>query len=183
MAGPTAIGVVLAMLVDPAGKPVRGGSLMGQLYVSAGRVAVLRQPIAVALLGRASQALLVGSVLAVILNVFAWRSGAVIWAAVAAQGIYWLALPARRRALEPAPLSAAGLEEARRARRVAIDVPAGEILRIVPPEPPRKGFRRPARLELPGGALELWLSEAQFAAAAAALGRAGEGAEGAITPA
>jgi hypothetical protein len=170
---PEALGMVLAMLVDPAGKPVRGGSLMGQLHVSADEIAVVRQRTSAALLARLSTALLVGSVVAVIVNVLAWKSGAVLWAAVAAQGIYWLVLPARRRALEPEPLSAAGLEEARRARRVVIHVPAREIARIVPPGPPRKGFRAPARFELPGGALEIYLSDEQFRAAAAALGRAG----------
>jgi hypothetical protein len=58
----------------------------------------------------------------------------VIRAAVAAQGVCWLAPPARRRALEPEPL-------------------------------------------------EVHLSEVQFRAAAAALGRAGEGAARSITPA
>jgi len=170
---PVALGMVLAMLVDAAGKPVRGGSLKGQLHVSAGEVVVLRQRRSAELLGRITTALLVGSVLAVIVNVFTWKSASVLWAAVAAQGAYWLALPARRRALEPEALGAAGLEEARKAGRVAIQVPAGAILRAVPPEPPRRGFRRPARFELADGALEIYLSEPQFRAAASALGRAG----------
>lgn len=171
MRDPKALGMVLAMLVDPAGKPVRGGSLMGQLHVSPDGVAVLRQRRADALLGRAAQALLVGSVVAVIVNLFTWRSGAVLWAAVAAQGIYWLSLPRRRRALEPEPLSAAGLEEARRAGRVALQAPASDILRVRPPERPQRGFRRPARVELPAGALEIYLSDDQYRALAAALGR------------
>ena len=33
------------------------------------------------------------------------------------------------------------------------------------------GFRKPARFELPDGALEIYLSEEQFRAASAALGR------------
>jgi hypothetical protein len=170
---PKAIGMVLAMLVDPAGKTVRGSSLMGQLHVSTAAMTVVRQRTSAALLGRASQALLVGSVIAVIVNLFTWKSGAILWAAVAAQGLYWLLLPTRRRSLEPEPLSGAALEEARSAGRVVIHVPAAEIVRVVPPEKPEKGFRKPARFELPAGALEIYLSEEQFRSAAAALGRDG----------
>ena len=50
MNGPTALGMVLAMLVDPQGKPVRGGSGKGQLYASRGRA---RRPAADAPPGRA----------------------------------------------------------------------------------------------------------------------------------
>lgn len=171
MQDPKAIGMVLAMLVDRAGKTVRGSSLMGQLHVSTEAMAVVRQRTSAALLGRASQGLLVGSVIAVIVNLFTWKSGAILWAAVAAQGLYWLLLPTRRRSLEPEPLSAAALEDARKERRVVIDVPAGEILRVVPPQKPEKGFRKPARFELAAGALEIYLSDEQFRAAAAALGR------------
>jgi hypothetical protein len=170
---PKAIGMVLAMLVDPAGKPVRRASLMGQLHVSTEAVAVVRQRTSAAVLGRLSQALLAGSVIAVIANLFTWKSGAVLWAAVAAQGLYWLLLPTRRRSLEPEPLSAAALEEARKAGRVLIHVPAADVLRVVPPQKPEKGFRKPARFELASGALEVYLSEEQFRSAAAALGRDG----------
>jgi hypothetical protein len=168
---PKALGMVLAMLVDPAGKPVRGGSAKGQLYVSPDEIAVLRPKPAADLLDRASTGLLVGSVVAVLVNLFAWKSTAVVWVALAAQAIYWLALPARRRAMDPQPLDAAGLDAARRAGRAAIQVPAKAVLRTVAPEPPRKGFRKPARFELPDGALEIYLSEEQYRAAAAALGR------------
>lgn len=171
MQDPKAIGMVLAMLVDPAGKTVRDGSLMGQLHVSAEAVSIVRQRTSAALLGRASQALLVGSVIAVIVNLFTWKSSAVIWGAVVAQGLYWLLLPTRRRSLEPQPLSAAALEAARAEGRVVIHVPAGEILRVLPPQKPERGFRKPARLELAAGALEIYLSDEQFRAAAAALGR------------
>jgi hypothetical protein len=168
---PKALGMVLAMIVDPAGKPVRDGSAKGQLYVSGEEIVVLRPRPAADLLDRVSTALLVGSVLAVVVNVFAWRSTAVLWGAVAAQALYWLALPARRRGMEPQALTAAELEAARRARRVAIQVPAKAVLRAVAPEPPRTGFRKPARFELPDGALEIYLSEEQFRSVAAALGR------------
>lgn len=170
---PKPLGMVLAMLVDPAGKPVGGGSAKGQLYVSARELVVLRPPPAAELLGRVSSVLLIGSIAGVIVNLFTWRSPAVIWGAVAAQAIYWLMLPSRRRALEPVALSAGELDEARRAGRIAIQVPARAIVRAVPPEPPRSGFRRPARFELPDGALEVYLSEEQFRDAAAAIGQAG----------
>jgi hypothetical protein len=165
--------MVLAMVVDPAGKPARGGSAKGQLYVSRDEIAVVRPSARADLLHRVSLGLLVGSILAVLANVVLWRTLAVIWVAVAAQAIYWLALPARRRSMEPQPLGAAGLDAARRAGRVAIFVPAKTILRAVPPEPQRAGFRKPARFELPDGALEIYLSEAQFREATAALGRDG----------
>ena len=171
MADPTALGMVLAMIVDRAGKPARGGSTKGQLYVSRDEIAVVRPGARAELLNRVSLVLLAGSVLAVLANVVLWRRMAVIWVAIAAQAIYWLALPARRRAMEPQPLGAAALEAARRAGRVAILVPAKSILQALPPEPPRTGFRKPARFELPDGALEIYLSEEQFQAATAALGR------------
>lgn len=171
MPDPSALGMVLAMIVDPSGKPVRDGSAKGQLYVSRDEVAVVRQPASADLLDRASTALLLGSIVAVLVNLAVWKSPMVLWGAVAAQAVYWLALPARRRAMEPRPLDAAGLEAARRAGRVAIQVPARAVLRVLPPEPQRAGLRKPARLELPDGALEIWLSEEQFRAAAAALGR------------
>lgn len=170
MQDPKALGMVLAMIVDPAGKPVRDGSAKGQLYVSADEIAVVRPKPVADVVDRVSTALLVGSVLLVLVNLVAWKSGAVIWVALAAQAVYWLALPARRRAMEPQTLTAAGLDAARQARRVAIHVPAKAILRAIPPEPPRKGFRKPARFELPDGALEIYLSEEQFRTAAAALG-------------
>jgi len=168
---PKALGMVLAMLVTAAGKPVKDGSAKGQLYVSPEEIAVLRPRRRDELLGQLGIALLVGSVAAVLLNVFTIRSTAVLWIAVAAQAIYWIMLPTRRRALEPDALTAAQLDEARRAGRVVIRVPAGAVLRSVPPEPPRRGLRRPARFELADGALEVYLSEEQFREAAAALGR------------
>jgi hypothetical protein len=171
LAEPKALGMVLAMLVDPAGKPVREGSTKGQLYVSAAEIAVVRPKPAAELFNRVTTFLLVGSVVAVIANLFTWKSTYVLWGALAAQAIYWMSLPARRKQMEPEALSAEGLEAARRAGRIAIQVPAGAVVRSVPPEPPRAGFRKPARFELPDGALEIYLSEEQFRAASAALGR------------
>jgi hypothetical protein len=168
---PKSLGMVLAMIVDPAGKPARAGSIKGQLYVSRDEIAVLRPSARADLLHRVSLALLLGSVLAVLLNVVLWKSMAVIWIAVGAQALYWLSLPARRRSMEPQPLGAAELDAARRSGRIAIAVPAAAIARTVPPEPPRTGFRKPARFELPDGALEVYLSEEQFREVVAALGR------------
>jgi hypothetical protein len=168
---PNALGTVLAMLVDPAGKPVRGGSAKGQLYVDKDTIVVLRPKPAEELLHRAGLVLLFGSVLAVVANLFTMKSIWVVWIALAAQAIYWITLPTRRRALEPAALTAAELAAARQSGRAVIAVPAGAIVRAVAPEPPRRGFRRPARFELPDGALEIYLSDAQFEAARSALGR------------
>jgi hypothetical protein len=168
---PKALGMVLALIVDPAGKPVRGGSAKGQLYVSPEEVVVLRQTPRAELMNRVSTALLVGSIVGVLVNIFTLKSPLVLWAAIAAQGAYWLLMPARRRALETTELSAAEIEEARRAGRVAIQVPGKSILRAVPPESLKSGFRKPARFELPDGALEIYLSEEQFRSATGALGR------------
>ena len=172
MTDPKAFGMVLAMMVDPAGKATPGGSAKGQLYVSPEEIAVVRPSASSELLHRVSLVLLVGSVLAVLVNVVAWKSMTVILFAVAAQVAYWLSLPARRRSMQPKPLAAAELEAARRAGRVAIQVPAKAIRRALPPEPPRNSvFRKPARFELPDGALQIYLSEEQFREATAALGR------------
>ena len=171
MAEPKALGMVLAMLVDPKGKPVSRGSTKGQLYVSAAEITLVRPRPAAELFTRVTTFLLVGSVVAVLLNLFTWKSTYVLWGALAAQAIYWMSLPARRKQMEPVALSAEGLEAARRAGRVALQVPAGAVVRSVPPEPPRTGFRKPARFELPDGALEIYLSEDQFRSAVGALGR------------
>jgi hypothetical protein len=169
--GPKALGMVLAMLVNPAGKPVKDGSAKGQLYVSPEEITVVRPSRGDELLGQVALVLLVGSVLAVLLNVVTIKSATVLWAAVAAQAVYWVTLPRRRRAMEAIELTAAELEAARRAGRVVVRVPATAVLRSVPPEPPRRGLRRPARFELADGALEIYLSDEQFREAAAALRR------------
>jgi hypothetical protein len=171
MGEPAALGTVLAMLVDRAGKPVRGGAGKGQLYASREGLVVLRPSAAAELFHRASTAALLVSVVLVVANLFTWKSGTVLWIAVALQGAYWLALPARRRSLEPAPLTPAALAEARRSGRALVQLPADAIVGAVAPEPPRAGFRKPARFELPDGALEVYLSDEQFRAALAALGR------------
>lgn len=173
MDDPKALGTVLAMLVDGKGKPVRGADAKGQLYAGPAGLTVLRPSTAEQLGHRVATTLLVGSVIAVVANLFTLRSMTVIWIALAAQAVYWLTLPARRRVLDPVPLSAGALDDARRAGRAAIAVPADAIVRLVAPEPPRTGFRRPARFELADGALEIYLSREQYAEAAAALGRSG----------
>jgi hypothetical protein len=170
MEEPRAMGMVLAMLVNAAGKPVRNGSAKGQLYTTGGELMIVRPSAGAELLQRAATALLLGSIAAVLVNLFTWKNPAVLWGAIAAQAVYWLTLPARRRALEPEPLDARGLAAARGAGRVAIHVPASAILRTVAPEPPRSGFRKPARFELADGALEVYLSPQQHAELAAALG-------------
>ncbi len=171
MQDPKALGMVLATIVDPAGKPVPGGQAKGQLHVSPDEIAVVRRKPPADLLDRLSIFLLVGSVVAVVVNVFTWKSTVVLWAAVAAQALHWLGLPMRRRAMEPKPMTAAALAGARTGGRVAIQVPAKAILRAVAPEPPRTGFRKPARFELPDGALEIYLSQEQFREVTTALGR------------
>jgi hypothetical protein len=172
MAEPKALGAVLALLVDQRGDLVKGGSVRGQMYVSEREILVLRMPRREAIMHRAMLVLLIGSVGVAIANLALWKSMAVLWAALGAQVIYWLALPVRRRTLAPRPLAAADLDAARKARRAAIDIPAKALTRLVGPEPPRTGFRRPARFELPDGALEVYLSPEQFEEASAALGQA-----------
>lgn len=171
MSDPVALGAVLAMLTDRAGKPVGGGSLRGQLYASRDAIAVVKPTAREEMGHRLMTTLLLASIVAVVVNVAVWRSTAVIWAAVIAQAIYWFTLPVRRRSLEPAPMSGEALEAARRAGRVAFSIPAGDVRGLVAPEPPRTGFRKPARLELPDGALEMYLSPERFAELRAAIGR------------
>jgi hypothetical protein len=170
---PAALGMVLAMLVDRNGKPVRGGSGRGHLYASPDGLVVLRPSAAQEAFHRATTVALLVSVALVVANLFTWKSTTALWIAVALQAAYWLALPARRRSLEPARLAASALEDAKRAGRAIIQLPAGAIVSTAPPEPPRKGFRKPARFEVPDGALEVYLSDEQYRAAVAALGRAG----------
>ncbi len=170
MTEPTALGMVLAMLVDPGGKPV-GGPAKGQLYVSPDGVVVVRPTARFELVNRAMTILLVGSVAAVAVNLFTWKRMEVLWGAIVAQGVYWITMSSRRRALEPAPLTAGEIEGMRRAGRVAIDVPSSAIRRAVAPEPQRAGFRKPARFELADGALEVFLSKEQFQSVSEALGR------------
>ena len=171
MPDPTALGAVLATLLDRAGKPVRGGALRGQLYASPEAIVVLRPTAREETLHRVATWLLFGSVAAVIANVAFWRNTAVLWVALAAQAIYWVTLPARRRALEPAPLGAEALDAARRAGRAAIHVPAADVVALEPPEPPRTGFRRPARIALTGGILEIYLAPEAFEALRTAMAR------------
>jgi hypothetical protein len=54
-----------------------------------------------------------------------------------------------------------------------VQLPADAILRAAAPDPPRARVRTPPPLEQPAGALEVYLSEEQFRAALAALGRGG----------
>lgn len=162
MAEPKAFGMVLAAIVDPKGKTAKGSSAKGQLYVSTDEIVVLRPTPRQDLLNRIMTALLVGSVVLVVTNLFAWKSMQVIYVALAAQGIYWATLPRRRRAVEPEPLSGDALGAARKEGRAAIYVPAKAVVRTVPPDSSRPGFRTPARFELPDGALEIYLSQTMF---------------------
>jgi hypothetical protein len=169
---PLPLGMVLAMLVDAKGKIVRGGAGKGQLYASREGLVVLRPTAGQEIFHRLMTAALLMSVVVVVVNLFTLKQPAALWVGVALQAIYWLTLPARRRALEPQSLSAAALGEAAKAGRALVQIPAGAVTSTVPPEPPRTGFRKPARFVLPDGALEIYLSEAQFRAAVEALGRA-----------
>ncbi len=168
---PRPFGTVLAMLVDPAGKPVKDGSLKGQLYVAEGGLSVLRPTAWQDRVHTAANVLVLGSIVAVIANVVTIRRMWVVWAAVAAQAVYWVTLAWRRRMVDPLPLSGPALEAARRDGRVAIRVPAADLVRVEPPEPSRRGFRRPARFVLADGALEIYLTEDVFSEVKAALGR------------
>ena len=172
MQEPKALGMVLAMLVDPAGKPVKDGSAKGQLYVSPGEIVVVRPRPRDEVLAKLGIYLLVGSVGAVLVNVFTWKSTAVLWGAVVAQALYWLMLPMRRRAMETeVALRGASSRRCAAPGGWSSRCPASAIRRAVAPEPPRRGFRRPARFELADGALEIYLSDEQFRVAEAALGR------------
>jgi hypothetical protein len=173
MNGPAALGMVLAMLVDPKGKVVRGGAGKGQLYASPQELVVLKPTAGQEIFHRLMTAALFMSVFLVVANLFTFKEPSVIWIGVALQALYWLTLPVRRRSLEPAPLSAADLEAAKRSGRALVQVPTGAIVSTVPPEPPRSGFRKPARFVLPDGALEIYLSEEQFRETVSALGRKG----------
>lgn len=172
MAEPVAIGMVLASLSDRAGRVVERSAVKGQLYVSPAEVVVLRPPSAEAWLHRGALLALFGSVALVLANAVAWQRAEVLVAAAGLQVAYWLSLGPRRRAMLPRPLDAAGLEAARRAGRAAIAVPAAAVRDLVPPQPPRAGFRRPARLALDDGALEIYLDVPAFEQVRSALGRA-----------
>jgi hypothetical protein len=172
MNGPTPLGMVLAMLVDPKGKVVRGGAGKGQLYASRDELVVLKPTATEEIVHRLTTAALFMSVFIVVGNLFTFKEPAAIWIGVALQAVYWLTLPRRRRALEPAPISAGDLDQAKKAGRALVQIPSGAIVKTVPPEPPTRGFRKPARFVLPDGALEIYLSEEQFRSAVTALGRA-----------
>jgi len=168
--GPAALGMVLAMLVDGRGKPVRGGSGKGQLYASRDGLVVLKQTAGQEIFQRLTNAALLLSIVVVIANVFTVKTQAAIWIAVALQAVYWLSFPARRRSMEPEPLGEAALTEQVR-RRALVQIPAEKISEVVPPGPPKRGFRTPARFVLQDGALEIYLSNDQYRQALGALGR------------
>jgi hypothetical protein len=172
MDGPAALGMVLAMLVDGKGKAVRGGAGRGQLYVGPGGLVVLKPTAGQEIFYRLTNGALFLSIFVVVANIFTFKEPAALWVAVALQAVYWLSLPARRRALEPEPLGEAALASAARARAL-VQLPADRITSVVPPEPPKRGFRKPARFVVPDGALEVYLSEDQFRQAISALGRRG----------
>lgn len=171
-AAPTAIGQVLALLATAEGRVVERSAVRGQLYVSPAEVVVLRPAPREALLDRVAVAALVVSILLVVANLLQLQRPEVLWAAAALQAVFWLTRPVRLRHQAAQPLDAAGLEAARRAGRAAISVPAGAITGLVPPPPRGALARKPARLVLPDGAVELWLDEAAFAEVRRALERA-----------
>jgi hypothetical protein len=173
MNGSASLGMVLAMLVDGRGKPVRGGAGKGQLYASREGLVVLKPSAKEEIFHRLMNAALLMSVFVVVANLFTFKDPAALWIGVALQAVYWLTLPTRRRAMLPRPLSAGDLDAAKQGGRALVQIPAGAIVSAVAPEPPRTGLRKPARFLLPDGALEIYLSEDQFRATVAALGRAG----------
>lgn len=175
MTDPKALGMVLAMLVDPKGKPVRGGSGKGHFYASPDGLFVLRPTFAQDLTHRGALAALLFSVMLVIVNAIVLKTMWALWVAIALQGAYWVTLPRRRRSLEPQPIDGAALDAALKAGRAIVRIPAGAVVNVSPPEPPKRGFRKPARFEVPDGALEVWLSEGQFREAVSAMGRAVRG--------
>lgn len=169
---PAAIGQVLALLVTAEGRVVDRSAVKGQLYVSPSEVVVLRPSSREALLDRVALAAMVISLLLVLVNLLKLQSAAVLWAAAALQAVFWLTRPVRLRHQVAQPLDAAALEAARRAGRAAISVPAQAIAELQPPPPRGALARKPARLVLADGAVELWLDEAAFAEVRRALGRA-----------
>lgn len=173
MAEPKAIGTVLAMLVGPEGQPLKGGSARGQLYVSPQSVMVVRPEPWEGAIHALTIAFLVGSVAVAFADIALWRSVKVIWVALAMQMVYWLSLPYRRRMLAPRPLGAAALDDLRRDGRAAIFVPGDKVKSVSAPGTAAETgrTRRPARLELPEGALELYLTADAFDEVRAALGR------------
>jgi hypothetical protein len=172
MAEPVAIGMVLASLADREGRAIERSAVKGQLYVSGAEVVVVRPTSAEAWLHRGALCALFGSVALVLANVVAWQRTEVLVVAAGLQVAYWLSLGPRRRAMAPRPLDTAALEAARRQGRAAISIPASAVKDLVPPEPPRAGFRKPARLVLAEGALEIYLDVASFEQVRRALGRA-----------
>jgi hypothetical protein len=167
---PTAIGQVLALLSTADGRVVERSAVRGQLYVSPAEVVVLRRAPREALLDRLAVVSLVASLL-LLAGSLSWQRPAIVWAAAALQAVFWLTRPLRLRHQVAQPLGAAGLEAARREGRAAISVPAGAITGLVPPPPRGTVARKPGRLLLPDGAVELWLDEATFAEVRRALGR------------
>ena len=172
MNGPAALGMVLAMLVDPQGKVVRGGAGKGQLYVSREGLVVLKMTAGQEIFHRLTSGALFMSIVVVVLNIFTLKEPAALWIGAALQAVYWITLPARRRSMLPQPLSAEALAAEARTRAL-LQVPAASVVRAEAPERPRAGLRKPARFVLADGALEVYLSEEQFRAAAGALARGG----------
>lgn len=168
---PTAIGQVLALLATAEGRVVDRSAVRGQLYVSTDEVVVLRPAAREALLDRVAVAAMVVSVALVLVNLLQWQRQEVLWGAAALQAVFWLTRPVRLRHQVAQPLDAAALAAARTAGRAAITVPAAAIRELVPPPPRGALARKPARLVLPDGAVELWLDEAAFGEVRRALGR------------
>jgi len=169
---PVAIGQVLALLATAEGRVVDRSAVKGQLYVTPAEVVVLRPSSREALLDRVAVAAMAISLLLVLVNLLQLQSTAVLWAAAALQAVFWLTRPVRLRHQVAQPIDAAGLEAARREGRAAISVPVSAIRELQPPPPRGAVARKPARLVLPDGAVELWLDEAGFAEVRRALGRA-----------
>jgi hypothetical protein len=170
-APPTSLGTVLAHLVDPGGRTVKGGTLRGQLHASPDGLWLLRPTTFQLVLSRSALTAMALSFTLVAANLLVWRRMEPLWAALALQGLYMVTLPMRRKALEPRPTTAEALAAAAAAGTVALRVPAKDLGELAPPGAGQAGRRTPARLGLPAGALELWLTPADYEALRTALGR------------
>jgi hypothetical protein len=172
MSDPKAIGTVMALLVNQAGKEVKGGSTRGQLYVSPESMVIVRSTPWEGALHTLALSMLPASIVIVFANLLLWKNLNVLWIALAMQAAYWVTLPVRRRSLAPRARTAAELDGLRRDGRT-IFVPGESVKSVVAPQAAEHGrLRRPARFELPDGALEIYLTPDAFDEIRAALGRA-----------
>jgi hypothetical protein len=170
-AQPVAVGLVSTQLAGPDGREVKGSSRRGQLYASAEGLVLLGATRFQRVLDLCAFGCVVASLGLVIANLVLWKRMDVLWVAVGLQGIYMLLLPPRRRLVAPRPLSAADLSARVAAGEAALRIPAADVRGLTDPGPGERGRRTPGRIDLPSGALVLWIDEAAFAEVRRAIGR------------